>query len=472
MLDQSFSAHNLEIIFDLENRKGNIDINWMPEDYRAAAAEMKELRNQISELKRKGRRKTKDDVEKIGNLEKAYNEEKEKKEKSRQDFLKDCEAKINSKDFKLTITKFLDEEADKEVFKLNTNEPTVFFAMKQLQYNIHKIFKVKQANRHAILSNVKSLLHTMMPLHIIRTDISSFYESIPQTALLEKVEGNTLLGHKSKALIRAILKLYDDCKDETRVAKGVGLPRGVGISPLLSEIYVRDIDSRIKLLIGTQFYARYVDDIFIILTTLPEGQKDSKEYFASLQSMFNKYGLTLKDDTDPKKKCKLLDVIQDEDTFDPFDYLGYSITISRKKKQTVVSFGLSENKIKKFKEKVDHIVAHFENKSKVNIKGAYEDLFDLLNYITGNTKLVKSKANVKVGLFFNNDLLDKKDDLDTLQQYLRNKDIEPSHNATGWAACKLKITKKIQKIDFRERWEQKKMFHFSLAKIQEMEAWL
>lgn len=45
MLDQSFSAHNLEVIFDLENRKGNIDINWMPEEYRAAAAEMKELRN-------------------------------------------------------------------------------------------------------------------------------------------------------------------------------------------------------------------------------------------------------------------------------------------------------------------------------------------------------------------------------------------------------------------------------------------
>ena len=38
MLDQSFSAHNLEVIFDLENRKGNIDINWMPDEYRAAAA--------------------------------------------------------------------------------------------------------------------------------------------------------------------------------------------------------------------------------------------------------------------------------------------------------------------------------------------------------------------------------------------------------------------------------------------------
>ena len=310
-----------------------------------------------------------------------------------------------------------------------------------------------------------------MPLHIIRTDISSFYESIPQTSLLEKIEGNTLLNHKSKVFIRAILKLYDDCKDESRVSKGIGIPRGVGISPLLSEIYVRDIDSRIKSFIGTQFYARYVDDIFVILTTLPDRKKSANDCFIEIKSMFGKYGLTLKDETDPKKKCKILDVIDDK-SFGSFDYLGYNITITRVKKRTMATFGLSENKIKHFKDKVDHIVAHFENKSGVNIKDAYKELFDSLNYITGNTKLFKSKASVKIGLYYNNDLLDKKEDLDTLQQYLRDKNIEPSHKVTGWEICKETIANKIQKIDFRERWEQKKMFHFSLAKIQEMEAWL
>ena len=472
MLDQSFSAHNLEVIFDLENRKGNIDINWMPEGYRDAVAEMKELRLQISELKSKGRRKKEEDIARITELEKSYKKEKEKKEASRQAFLKDCEEQINSKDFRFTMTKFWDDDSDKEVFTLNADDPAVFFALKQLQYNIHKTFKVKQANRHAILCDVKALLHTKMPLHIVRTDISSFYESIPQVALLDKVEGNTLLSHKSKAFIRAIINLYDDCKDDTLVAKGVGVPRGVGISPLLSEIYVRDLDSTIKSYMGTQFYARYVDDIFIILTSLPDGMKDAKSYFTSLQTMFGKYGLTLKDESDPKKKCKLLDVVQKDEAFDSFDYLGYSLTITRNKKQTDVAFGLSTNKTGHFKEKVDHIVTHFENRSKVNIKEAYKDLFDSLNYITGNTKLFKSKSGVKVGLYYNNDLLDKKEDLDTLQQYLRDKVIEPSHNAMGWAACKAKIQRRIGEIDFRERWEQKKMFHFSLARIQEMEEWL
>ena len=472
MLDQSFSAHNLEVIFDLENRKGNIDIDWMPEGYRDAAAEMKELRRQISELKSKGRKKTEEDIVRINELENSYKKEKEKKETSRRAFLKDCEERINSRDFRFTMTKFWDDDSKKEVFTLNAEEPAVFFALKQLQYNIYRTFKVKQANRHAILCDVKALLHTKMPLHIVRTDISSFYESIPHASLLDIVEGNTLLSHKSKAFMRAIIKLYDDCKDETLVAKGVGVPRGVGISPLLSEIYVRDLDSSIKSYMGTKFYARYVDDIFIILTSLPDGMKDAKEYFAGLQTMFGEYGLTLKDETDPKQKCKLLDVVQKDEAFDPFDYLGYSLTIIRNKKQTDVAFGLSTKKIDHFKKKVNHIVAHFENKSKVNIKEAYKDLFDLLNYITGNTKLFKNKSGVKVGLYYNNDLLDKKEDLDTLQQYLREKFIEPSHNATGWEVCKEKIAKRIETINLRKRWEQKKMYHFSLARIQEMETWL
>lgn len=471
MLDQSFSAHNFEVIFDLENRKGNINIDWMPVAYRSAAARMKELRRLISGLKGKGRKKSDEDIKKIEELEDAYRFEKGKKENSRKAFLKDCESEINSKTFIIKMNKFLDGSG-KEVFTLNLDNPAVFFALKQLQFNIQKTFKVKQANRHAILCDVKALLHTRVPLHIVRTDISSFYESIPQTALLEKIEANPLLSYKSKAFIRAILKLYDDCKDETLVPKGLGVPRGVGVSPLLSEIYVRGLDSRIQSFMGTLFYARYVDDIFVALTFLPPGCNDAKEFLTCMQSMFGELGLTLKDETDPKGKGILMDFIDPNKSYPPFDYLGYSISIVRKDRQINAAFGLSANKKDHFKKKVDQIVTHFENKSKLNIKNAYSDLFDSLNYITGNTKLFKSKTGVKVGLYYNNDLLDKMEDLDALQLYLRGKTIEPSHSATGWAECKTKIAKKIEKIDFRDRWEQKKMFHFSLARIQEMEEWL
>lgn len=472
MLDQAFSVHNFEVIFDLENRKGNIDIDWMPEVYRDAVAKMKLFRTRIGELKRKGRNKSDDDLKELNELEKNLEIEKQRKENSRKAFLMECDHIINSKNFVIKMKKFLDKDSGKEVFKINLEDPAVFFALKQLQYNIRKTFKVKQSNRHSILCDIKALLHTRVPLYIVRTDISSFYESIPQKALLEKIEGNTLLSHKSKAIIRAIFKLYEGCKDPAMVKKCVGVPRGIGISPLLSEIYVRDLDSCIKSFMGTLYYARYVDDIFVALTSLPSGCNDVKGYFSIMQTKFGNYGLTLKDDKDLKGKGIMMDFTDSDKSYSPFDYLGYSIAIERKNRQMSVSFGLSNNKKIHFKEKVDHIVAHFENKSKYNIKEAYRDLFDSLNYITANTKLFKSKAGVKVGLYYNNDLLDKKEDLNDLQRYLRTKKIAPSHTATGWTKCKDKIARKLANIDFCKRWEQKKMFYFSLARIQEIEKWL
>ena len=472
MLDQAYSVHNFEVIFDLENRKGNIDIDWMPEEYLDAVAKMKSFRKRIVELKGKGQNKSEDDLKELNKLAEDFKIEKLKKENSRKAFLVACDHKINSKNFVIKMKKFLDKDSGKEVFTLNLEDPAVFFAIKQLQYNIRKTFKVKQANRHSILCDIKSLLHTRVPLYIVRTDISSFYESISQKALLEKIEGNTLLSHKSKAIIRAILKLYEGCKDSTLVNYGVGLPRGIGISSLLSEIYVRDLDSCIKSFMGTLYYARYVDDIFVALTSLPSGCNDVKGYFSIMQTKFGNCGLTLKDDKDLKGKGIMMDFTDSDKSYSPFDYLGYSIAIERKNRQMSVSFGLSNNKKIHFKEKVDHIVAHFENKSKYNIKEAYRDLFDSLNYITANTKLFKSKAGVKVGLYYNNDLLDKKEDLNDLQRYLRTKKIVPSHTATGWTKCKDKIARKLANIDFCKRWEQKKMFYFSLARIQEIEKWL
>ena len=53
MLDQSFSAHNFETIYCLESRKGNIDIQTMPEEYRDVLARSEELKKAVSVLRQK-----------------------------------------------------------------------------------------------------------------------------------------------------------------------------------------------------------------------------------------------------------------------------------------------------------------------------------------------------------------------------------------------------------------------------------
>ena len=215
------------------------------------------------------------------------------------------------------------EDKEMEVFSINTDNHTALFTMKQLQYNIHKTFKVKQENRHSILSNIKTLLNSRVPVYVIRTDISSFYESIIQEKLFERINNNTLLNYKSRSFIKTIIKLYEDKKDQKIIPKGLGIPRGVGISAYLSELYLQNIDLKIRNKREVIFYARYVDDIFIILSTIPKPFKSLFEYYQELCNLFGESGLHLKKPNDGSNKCFLLDFSEINTDLINMDYLGY-----------------------------------------------------------------------------------------------------------------------------------------------------
>lgn len=468
MLDQTFTYNNIETVFGSENRKGNIDINWLPEEYRSAAEEMKTIRKKIAQIKSK-KEKSISEIEwqTISNLENDYKNAKERKRESLKLFFIECEKQINSSLFHFQISSYINK-SNKEVFLLNNKQPDVFFALKILQNNIQRTFKVKQANRHSIISTIKTILRTKTPLYIIRTDIRNFYESIPYDSLIKIINNNPILNHKSKEFIRILAHdLYEMQKDDERVPKNIGIPRGVGISPLLSEIYLRDLDELIRSKQEVVFYARYVDDIFIILSTIP--YNDSLiDYYKGIQFEFQKVGLTLKDPNSTDGECRLIELNNDVTIDPPFDYLGYRFYLKREKGIINVELGLSSNKKEKYKNKIDNIEKHFIFESNRNIKKAYQDLFDAVHFISGNTKLHKSKARVKIGLYYSNDLLDKMDDLDEIQSYLRSKSFEPSHSATGWEICKKRITDKINSIDFQKSWREKKIYYFSMERHLEL----
>lgn len=53
MLDQSFSAHNFEVIFTMENRKGHIDITMMSQAYQDVLTEIKNAKMQVQNIRKK-----------------------------------------------------------------------------------------------------------------------------------------------------------------------------------------------------------------------------------------------------------------------------------------------------------------------------------------------------------------------------------------------------------------------------------
>lgn len=475
MLDQSFSAKNFETTFTILNRQGKVEIDSMSEDYRAIVGEIHTINEEIKFLHRKKRSlRTEEEVTHLSELQELLYSFKEKKAEVLTAEMEVLADEVNSRTFAFNINANVFE--GKEEFILD-DSMAALYAMKQLLHNIKRTFKIEMTSRHQILSSIKMLLNMKMPIYVIRTDISKFFESIPQERLLKKVLDNSLLSYKSKAFIKGVIGEYERIKDTTLVASGLGVPRGIGISSMLSEIYMKDIDSMLRSRREVIYYTRYVDDIFMIMTSL-EDFKTIDDYYANMEEMFLKFGLSLKPKTD--SKCQLVN-FSPKVRFSPvsFDYLGYKLNMKhggREKDPLKTEYSLSDKKKIKIDERINNAFIHFENLSKVDIKAARKDLLDSLNFITGNFRLSNAKHCAKVGLYYNNDLLDDVSEFNDYTTRLHTHVINP-HTGSFRTVVERQayidaLKSKIGRIDFKTRWENKTMYDFSVARIAEISSWL
>lgn len=490
MLDQTFSAKNFMNVYSQENRMGRIPVETMGENFKAIIAMIKETNSELQEFRsRKKAEKTDEVKKKIEELKQEQKDLKADKQKALFEEMQDLSSKVNSSAFRFKLEKVW--IGNKMGFKINSKDHAQLFAMKQLQTNLQKTFKVKQANRHLIMTNIKLLLKTRRPFYIIRTDVSSFFESIPQDQLRHTIMDNTLLSYKSKVFANAILKEYEiekaKLKDDERdgMKAGYGVPRGIGISSLLSEIYMRDLDNSIKKRPEVIFYVRYVDDIFMLLANLPQ-DKDVKSYYGDLENNFKKKGFNLKSPNDDK--CSIIDCTKRNDTAFNVTYLGYRLNIFGKMsepentkdkpkwKYTDVTFCMSDNKKKRIINRIDNAFKHFDATNKYDIHQARKDLVDALKLITGNVRLHKSKSGIKTGLYYNSDLLDDKTDLETLTTYLYSKKVNLHknlfHTEDEKKAYLTALYSRIRKFNFMSAWEMRKMYDLKDKRLKKIMKWL
>lgn len=475
MFDQSFSAKNIEVVFNTENRKGHIDYSRMSQDYIDCVADIRAIRAEMMSYscrkKSTWNEKDKDDYE----LDKQLIDllQKEKQEILQVGF-ETLEQQINNHQFSFTVN--VSEYDGKQYFHINNGIWAQFYAMKILQRNLVHLFNVEMVNRHSVMTNLKLLLNTQTPLYIIRTDISGFFESIPQERLLRLIDRNSLLGTRSKGMVKQVFKEYEKIKDKGRVPADQGIPRGIAISSPLSEIYMDRLDKIIRTKREVVFYARYVDDIFIILSSLGDA-KSLKDYYQDLVDLFSRYGLTLQ--PDGSAKCKLTDKFCKNSggtLSEDFTYLGYHLYLVKTRNELRTIFGLSDRRKQTLKERMDHCFDHFAELVKVNPIQARHDLMDGLNIISGNIRLSKAKSGVKVGFFYNNDLLDREEDFTEIQNHLNSKVPAIPANLLGGGADKTKYETHLdgclRKINFKDRWEKRKMFDIGVERLKSIERWL
>ena len=440
MLDQSFSTTNFRKIFDIENRKGNyLEGDFFPivENYsqliQSCRRDLHQLKKEKSEIYDQQKQDLSDKLKELKSTkEELLNVELNKVS---------CEAR--AKGFSFGIRE-IDVGKPNKVF-VAKQTATTFFSLKQIQLNILRLYKVKQGNRHQIVCQLRELLADSFPKYILRTDIASFYESIPREALLKKLRDDPLLTLASKKMIRRILSEYRKLTEQD-----VGLPRGIGVSAYLAELYMREIDSAIRDYPGVSYYARYVDDIFIIFC--PPPNIGTFRFRRAVINAFKKLDLNRN-----RKKTEIICVPSRKPS--SIEYLGYKFEIDSDK----VVLRMTDKKVKRYKERMDLTFSAYIKQSKRSEKKARSLLERRIKFLTGNTRLVNNKKNVVSGIFFSNTLLTCQQDLVHLDHYLKTK-ISSLNNK--------RLKNRLLKHSFVGGFEEKRYYKFSTQDLSRIvEVW-
>ena len=386
MLDQMFTPENFRRIYDTENRKGfDVAGTFFPQldGYTFA------VKNKVSQIrdfrKQENLLKPEEFVATLNEMKGELSNLKSVKSDAVDELMEAVSEHVSAQKFKIELT-VKEGPAGKSVYTID-GTPETYFAVKQLQRNINRIYGVKQASRHDLSCQVRDTISSKYPFELVRTDISSFYETVARDKLLGKLDGDHLLSASSMRFIKQILDSYGTISGSTE-----GIPRGVGVSAYLSELYLRPIDRALKALPGVILYCRYVDDIVIVFARPPAG-KSLGSYETLVTDVISGYGLN-------HNVAKTQSIDLASAGLKQFEYLGYSYEIGHH-----VEISPSVQKLARLEQRMAASFAAYHETSSVNPRKAYRDLLARVKFLTGNTRLSHSKANARTGIFYNNSLI-------------------------------------------------------------------
>lgn len=221
--------------------------------------------------------------------------------------------KYNSGEYKFTKLKRIQTTDGR-----NIGIPTIRdrLTIEILKSSLQRKFRVKYPDRCSVISKIISILNNNTPHTIIRLDIKSFFQSIPHNKLLRKLKNSSLLNYEEYELIKKVLKLESTNR---------GLPQGISVSNILSEIYLEELDIYLrKMHSGINYYCRYVDDIIIVINGALV-QSEKSKIIDNIKSCFIRFALELNNN-----KFEIAEMNSSTST-DFFNYLGYNFRFRNSK---------------------------------------------------------------------------------------------------------------------------------------------
>lgn len=439
MLDQMFTADNFRRIYDAENRKGlDLASRFFPSLQPHTDAVRDKVRA-IREHRAAEATKASEAFEaELLNLKAQLTELKSAKSAAVDALMNDISQKVLKPNFKINLSQKAGPKG-KPVFCID-KEPETFFVIKQLQHNIHRIYGVKQANRHDLVCQLRDTLGSKFPFEIVRTDISSFYESIDRKRLIAKLERDQLLSPASKKYIKQVMDSYGVISGTT-----TGIPRGVGISAYLAELYLRAVDNKIRTIPGLVLYCRFVDDIVAVFARPPIG-KDLDSFKDMIIDIFRNNGL--KHNAAKTSEFQL----NDTDT-KKFEYLGYRFLLKSNK----FEISPSAAKVIKYRSRMDAAFTDYWREKSVNPRSAYRKLVGRIKFLTGNTRLYNSKLCAATGIYFNNSMVTELSSFELLDKRLKTRIKKLKRSS---------LQKQLNKLKFTTGFKRRRYHNFSTNELQ------
>ncbi len=439
MLDQMFTAENFRRIYDAENRKGvDLATRFFPTLVPFTLAVRNKVKD-IRDLREVEATLTAGDFEaQLVALKAELVDLKAAKSSTIDALMDDTSQKVLKSSFKIGLSQKTGPKG-KPVFCIDA-EPETFFVIKQLQRNIHRIYGVKQANRHDLVCQLRDMLSSKFPFELVRTDISSFYESINRKRLVEKLDRDQLLSPASKKYIKQVLESYGKIS-----CTPIGIPRGVGISAYLAELYLRPVDKAIRAIPGLVLYCRFVDDIVAVFARPPTG-KDLGSFKDRIIAIFGNNELT-------HNAIKTSEFKLAAPAPRKFEYLGYRFLLSPGK----LEISPSAAKVTKYRARMNAAFADYWREKPVNPKRAFTKLVWRVRFLTGNTRLSNSKSGAVTGIYFNNSIATKLSSFELLDKRLKTR-IEELKRPS--------LQKQLKNLKFTTGFEQRRYHNFSVRELQ------
>ena len=289
--------------------------------------------------------------------------------------------------------------------------------LRKLYNNIKRIYGIRQSNRNQIVKQMVSLLKEKPSKWVIRLDIRNFYETIEREKLMSRFVEDGRLNYQSIYLLKNLFS-------NSSISKIKGLPRGLNISSVMSELYMKYFDLEIRRMDGVFYYARFVDDIIIFCSS----SNSQKNVWTKVPELLDKLRLQLNESKSYKG---------DNDQEDlNLTYLGYTFIL---KKNNDLEIAIADKKINVIKTRITKSFVRFAK------DGNFIKLKNRIKFLTGNITINNPSTllPIRIGIYFNYSMITSRASLYELDKYYQ----KLLHCRTGRLGLKLKKKFNVNQVE-------------------------